>query len=269
MKIIFICFFVIGSVFAQKNELQFNYRFGFPTNNLKEISSYSGNNINEYKNMRVRSLYDNGLTLNYKHQIWKRIKLFANIGIEISHSKYYQPLIDPSGRLLENIEIASSSIGLYLGLNKQIHLYDSKLILDFGIQFVDRYPLKKQVDYVTDYHYGIQNWIAYKYELNTYYGEFHPNDGTIQNLPSLYLNLNYNFNLKFKLRKSMFLNLGFNYSRNNYFFYDFKYSILYYYNGSSTPNESYEFYGLSGSNNPKFPVKDHFFYINTGITYKF
>lgn len=269
MKIIFICFFAIGSVFAQKNELQFNYRFGFPTNNLKEISSYSGNNINEYKNMRVRSLYDNGLTFNYKHQIWERIKLYANIGFELSHSKHYQPLIDPTGRLLENIEIASNRVGLYLGLNKQIHLYDSKLILDFGIQFVDRYPLKKQVDYVTDYHFGIQNWIAYKYELNTYYGEFHSNDGTVQNLPSLYLNLDYNFNIKFKLRKNMFLNLGFNYSRNNYFFYDFKYSILYYYNGSSTPTESYEFYGLSGSNNPKFPVKDHFFYVNTGITYKF
>ena len=150
MKIIFICFFAIGSVFAQKN-------------------------------MRVRSLYDNGLTFNYKHQIWERIKLYANIGFELSHSKHYQPLIDPTGRLLENIEIASNRVGLYLGLNKQIHLYDSKLILDFGIQFVDRYPLKKQVDYVTDYHFGIQNWIAYKYELNTYYGEFHSNDGTVQN----------------------------------------------------------------------------------------
>lgn len=269
MKILLIFFFTVGALCAQKSEIQFNYRFGYPTNNLKEISQYSGKNINEYKNRGVKPLYDNGLTLNYKYQIWERIKLFANIGMEMSKSKHYLPLIDPSERLLENIEISDSRVGFYFGLNKQIHLYDSKVIVDFGIQFVDRYPLSKQVDYKTDYHYGIQNWIEYKYELNTHYGEYHPNDGTIENIPSFYLNLDYNLNLKFKLSKKMFLNLGFNYSRNNHFFYDFKYSILYYENGSSTPTNSFDYYGLVGSNNPKFPVKNHYFYINTGITFKF
>lgn len=260
---------ILGQFHAQKSEFQVNYRFGYPTNNLKMVSAYSGNNINEYKNMKVKSLYDNGLTFNYKYLIWERIKLFANCGFEISQSKHYQPLIDPSGRLLENIELSDNRIGFYLGLSKQIHLYDSRLILDLGIQFVDRYPFEKRIDYKTDYHYGVQNWIEYKYELNTYFGEFYPNDGTIENIPSFYLNLDYNANLKFKLRDNIFINLGFNYSRNNHFFYDFKYSILYYYNGSSTPDDTFEFYGLSGSNNPKFPIKNHYLYLNTGITFKF
>lgn len=269
MKILLIFFFTVGALCAQKSEIQFNYRFGYPTKNLMKVSQYSGNNTNEYKTMRVRPLFDNGLTLNYKYQIWERIKLFANVGMEFSQSKHYQALIDPYGRLLENIDISDSRLGFYLGLNKQVHLYDSKVILDFGIQFVDRYPLKKQVDYKTDFHYGIQNWIEYKYELNTYYGEFHTNDGTIENIPSFYLNLDYNLNLKFRLRKNTYLNLGFNYSRNYHFFYDYKYTIQYYYNGSTTPNESFSFQGLAGSNNPKFPVNNHYFYINTGITFKF
>lgn len=258
----------IGSTKQIKNELQFNYRFGYPTQNLKVISQYAGSNINEYQNNKVRALYDQGLTLNFKRQIWKKIHLYANVGLELSQSKHYFPLMDPSFRLLENININSNRVGLYFGLNKQIHLYSSKVILDLGIQFVDRYYLKNEVNYQTDFHTTVQDWIQLKYELNTYYGDYYKNDGTIENIPSFYLNLDYNATLKFNLKKNLYLNFGLNYSRNNHFFYDLKYTVNYYYNGSTTP-ETYEYLGLSGSGNPKFPVKNHYIYLNTGITFKF
>lgn len=266
ISIIFLSF----GIQAQQHEFQFHYRFGFPTDNLKQVETKTPTGyINEYQYKKARTLFDQGSILSYKYKIWKKHNLFLTGGIELSQTKYYVPIIDPHERQLDNIEITYDRFALHFGLNKQFEFYDSKIILDIGFQFVDRYPLRKQKDYVIDFKTSNQDWIEYKYELNSYFGKYYQNDGTIKNNRNIHLNSDYNATLKFKLKSNFYFNLGFSYTRNNFFFYNYKYSILYYYNGSTTPNETYNFWGVSGVFDPKYPVRDHFFFINTGISYKF
>ena len=270
MKILFICFilFSIG-VNAQKHELQFQYRFGFPTDNLKKVGTHSGNMINQYQYNHVYTLYDQGGILSYKYTIWDKYKIYLDAGFEFSETKYYQPLIDPYGRQLDNIDINYQRVAYHIGFGKQFIFFDSKLILDIGFQFVDRYPVHKSIDYISDYKSNDQDWIKYKYELNAYFGDFYNNDGTIHNNKYIYLNADYNAHLKFRIKDEIFFNLGFSYTRNNFFFYNYKYTIQYYENGSTTPTQTQYFLGADPTLNSKFPIRDHFIYINTGISWKF
>lgn len=267
---LFLLIFSTIGIHAQKHEFQFHYRFGFPTDNLKPVSmSTPSGYINEYQYHQARTLYDQGTILSYKYKIWKKYKIFLNAGFELSESKHYVPIIDPLERQIDNIIIKYDRYAFHFGINKQFEFYDSRLILDLGFQFVDRYPVRKEEVYQSDYKTTTQNWIRSKYELNAYYGKYYNNDGTIGNNRYIYLNSDINATLKFNLKNSFCFNLGFSYTRNNFFFYDYTYSIEYYYNGSTTPSETFHFLGMFGNGDPKFPVRDHFFYINTGVSYKF
>ncbi|MFT6981480.1 MAG: hypothetical protein ACJAUD_000243 [Crocinitomicaceae bacterium] len=83
----------------------------------------------------------------------------------------------------------------------------------------------------------------------------------------MFLNLDYSLGLKFKVSKNMFMNLGLNYARNNISFYDFKYVVTHYDGGSSTPTSIYTNYGIEDI--AKYGIRDHFIYLNMGLSYKF
>jgi hypothetical protein len=256
---------------TQNNEISFNYGIGIAINKLRIVDPTFENNTfeNQYSHMKAKSQYDHGATILYKRSIFKKLKLFATAGVELSSSKHYQELIDPYERHLENIRLTSNRIAFHLGLNKQFEFYDSKVILDLGCHIVDRYALNKTKSYATGFHYNNEDWIEYKYDLTTYHGKYYENDGVVESKAYMYLNLDFSATLMLELSTNMYLNLGVSYSRNNVFFYDYSYEINYYYNGSTIPSETQTFEGLQGDFDPKFGMRDHYLYFETGLSYKF
>lgn len=266
MKKICILFLISFQSFAQNNEFQVHYKYGIPTNNLHAIQPVV-NGVSTLQIMKVRPIYDQGLTALYKYKIWKKYKIFLIGGIEIASSRDYQPIY-ANYRHLDNIEIITNRFGLHYGLHKQFEFYDAKLILELGVQFVDRYYFQNEVDYTNgDFQSNNEDWIEYKYDLKTHHGEMYDNNKTVELKPYLYLNSEYNATLKFKVTKNMFFNVGFSYSRNNIYFYDYTFSVLYYYNGSTTPNGYFNENGIIGDE--KHAVRTHYFYLNSGLSYKF
>jgi len=267
---ILFCFFSILG-FSQNHEVSLNYRIGIPTSTFQVTDPTFENNQfeNQYTHRQVHSQFDHGAILLYKWKFWNRFKLFLSGGVEVSSSKHYQPLIDPSSRLLENIRIKNDRIAFHIGLNKQFEFYDSKVILDIGLHVVDRYSTTKTDTYSKGLHFNNEDWIEYSYDLKTYKGRYYENNMGIDNKKYMYINLNYSLNLMFRLMEGTFLNLGASYTRNNIFFYDYQYSINYYTNGSTTPTSTVNFEGLDGNFDPKYGVRDHFLYFNVGLLYKF
>jgi hypothetical protein len=122
--------------------------------------------------------------------------------------------------------------------------------------------------YSSDYTSNNEDWLEYRYELTTYYDNDHHASG----IPIGFiqpLNLELNATVKFNVYKNLFLNVGVSYTRNNIFFYDYSYDILYYQNNSSTPTASYSFLGLAGNGGQQYGVRDQFVYLNAGLSYKF
>lgn len=273
MKIIIILIFISISLIgnAQVHELDFNYRIGFAASSLKVLDPTFEDNIyeNQYTYNYVKPQFDQGVTLLYKWKFFNEAKLFLTGGIEFSSSKYYQQLIDPNDRLLDNIRLSSNRFSFRLGLNKQFQFYHSKVILDIGCHIVNRYYFKTKSIYYTDFHFNNEDWIEYKYNLTTYYGKYYENNVGIENKRYMYLNLDFNINLMLELFKNTYLTFGVSYSRNNIFFYDYTYTINYYNNGSSIPTSTFSFEGLEGAFNPKFGVREHYLYFNFGMSYKF
>ncbi len=260
--LLIILFLIPISLSSQNHEVNINYRIGGATNELSRISpraDYSPGYIN------MQSIYDQGITFDYKYQIWKKIGLFVYGGFEVSNSKHYFKIIEYPRRHLANVIIRQNRYAFKFGLNKQVKLYDGKILLDIGVHFVDRYYMSKSQKYSQELTQSYLSWKYYSYDLETFYGEYYLNHGGVENKGYMYLNLEYTLNLKFKLKKQLYFNFGLNYSRNNIFFYNYSYTILSTYQGGGT---SY-FNDLGVQEPSKFAVRDHFLYLSLGFSYKF
>jgi hypothetical protein len=62
------------------------------------------------------------------------------------------------------------------------------------------------------------------------------------------------------------LNVNASFTRNNYFFYNYQYSIRYYYGGSPVPNGFVDFQGVVGGD---FGVLNDYLYLGVGLKYNF
>ncbi|MBK6952787.1 MAG: hypothetical protein IPH24_12255 [Crocinitomicaceae bacterium] len=251
-----------------KNELSINFRSGLPTQNMVVFIPDS---FKRYDYLQMRSVSDMGAILKYKFRVWKKWNIYVSSGIELSQSKHYQPIF-ASGYAqmhLDNIIIKKNRFTVnWFGLHKQFQLYNDKLLIDFGCEVVDKFYFSKVDNYSSDY---IKNstptdqWIDYSYDLTTYYDQFYPSGDITGGYRRLFLD--WNLHLKFLLSHDLYFDFGFNYTRNNLFFYDYSYSVRYYVGGSETPTNYYSFLGTAPPH--KNAVRNHYLYLNFGLSYKF
>ena len=267
-KLFFIIFSVLLALptFCQKNELEFQYRFGTPTHNFGVIHPVESG-VYSPKFRGMRSQFDFGGILLYQRLIWNKIGLYAVGGLEWSQGRYYLPIIAPTGlgHHLESVSIENNRLALHVGLKKRWKFWDEKLYFDLGLCIVDRYPLKKYQNYNSDFKFNNEDWIEYRYEIETFHGQHLPNSDGIQNRNYIDLNAEVSADLSFFMRDRFRVKLGLSYSRNNYFFYNYNYSIRYYYNGSTTPSATSEVEGLASG---YYGVRDHYVYTSLGVTFR-
>ncbi|MBU3660073.1 MAG: hypothetical protein FGM14_09395 [Flavobacteriales bacterium] len=279
MKRLFKILFIATSfvVRAQNHELQYRGDFGFPLQSLKPIGLYYPNTIddqpvsNEELYRKARFYYCQNNAFSYKYQIYNKFKLFLVGGLDYSMYKAALPLYGYHG-FTTNIDINYKRLGLSLGVAKQFHFYDSKVILELGYNIVRRIPIERDYFESVDLTTSERDFIKYEYTLEVKY------DGTPNYYNSLglfdekffdtgFLHSELNINTKFSLWKNLYLNFGLTYEPRVYFFYRHSYSIYNYYNGSTTPSNI-----SSGSefNYPvPNPVMSSFLKINLGFSYKF
>jgi len=258
--------------FSQKHEVGINYRYGVPTQNFK---IFEPDGITRYHYLEARSVSDFGIIFKYKYKIWERAGIYISGGLEYSKSKHYQPIyaIGNASMHLDNIVINKSRYTLnWFGIHKQFNLFENKLIVDLGCDVVDKFYSSKIDNYSSDY---IKNtnpgdqWIDYSYNLTAHYDEYYENNFHIDGSNFKYVFLDWSLQLKFLLKQNLYFDFGFNYTRNNIFFYDYTYSVRYYIGGSTTPTNIYNHGGLTGLFDPKYAVRDHYLYLHFGMSYKF
>jgi hypothetical protein len=279
MKRLFKILFIVTSfgVRAQNHELQYRGDFGFPLQSLKPIGLYYPNTINNnqvsneqlYKYAKFYHGQNN--TFSYKYQVYKKFKLFLVGGFDYSTYKAALPLYGYHG-FTTSIDINYKRLGLSLGVAKQFHFYDSKVILELGYNIVRRIPIEREYFESVDLTTSDRDFIKYEYSLEVKY------DGTPYYYNSLglfdvkyfdmeFLHSELNVNSKFALNKNLYLNFGLTYEPRVYFFYRHSYSIYNYYNGSLTPSNIRT--GNEFNNPVPNPVMSSFLKINLGFSYKF
>lgn len=266
MKLVLTFIFILLSIltFAQKNDVQLLFRYGISERNLTKKAP---NNFDKFDYQKVQSLSDIGGIVLYSHNIWKKGKVYVSGGLEFSSSSHYQQILENGGAHLDNVNLRENRRAIRLGLSKNIHLYNSKVILEFGLDFIKRKYASTARTYSSEYYSNNEDWIEFKYDLKTYHGSFYKND---LNIPeSSYKNINSEIYLgsKFKTSDQTFLSLKLFYSRNNLFFYDYTYSIQYFENGSTTPTSTYTYLGLQ--EDFKNVIKDQYWYFSLGFGYRF
>lgn len=250
---------------GQNHEVSLNYRIGLATNQ-NQITTPGYDNHLAYKMAETR--YDHGIKFRYGYNIWKKMNLFVSGGLELSNSKHYLRVTNGGGGYhLANIEMDMSRFAYHIGLNKQFKFFDNKLILDLGVHIVDRYYFSESKTYSQENTVSHLDWIQYSYELETKHGEWYLNPNGVRNTRYMYLNLDYSLDMKINIAKNMYLNFGLSYTRNNIFFYNFTYRVMQFQGGSTTPTSIYTNHGIEETS--KYGIRDHFIYLNTGLSYKF
>ncbi|NOQ70424.1 MAG: hypothetical protein GQ574_00390 [Crocinitomix sp.] len=270
MKNLLLVSFVLFNLFtyAQQNDISLNYRFGFSTQNLTILNPTL---LTRYDHTKVQSVYDQGINLAFATPIWEKQKVYINMGADMSQSKHIQAILNPSNNAhLDNIVLNKKRIGLHLGVHKRFSFMDDKLILDIGSDVVYRLFLSndfsKMKSYSSDFMSNNEEWIEYKYDLNTYHGEYFSNDSRINHSGSVGLDIN--AFLRFRTGDQSFINMGVNLTTHNIFYYDYNYSINYYTDG--VLSSTYTYVGLVGSlPNTKFGIRNTNIYFNLGYTYTF
>lgn len=261
---VLLCFLFKFSI-AQRSELSINYRYGISSNKINLLDPDIGTDLH-YK--QIRTSWDQGTNLNYNHLLWKKFGLYGIVGVDFSWSKHSFPILAGYGNYhLTNVEVKQSRFAYRIGLFKRFTFYNESLNLDIGARIVDRYYTAKNVNYFQSETQSHRDWLNYSYDLNAYYGQYFMNPNQIQRKRYMYLNTEYFIRLGFKIRSDLFLNINFEYARNNIFFYDFNYTVFEYLGGSTTPTGVYQNFGLAGPS--KYGVRDHFIYTSVGLTYKF
>jgi hypothetical protein len=279
IKRLFKILFIISSfgVRAQNHELQYRGDFGFPLQSLKPIGLYYPNTVddkpvsNQQLYRYARFYYSQNNTISYKYQVYKKFKLFLVGGFDYSKYKAALPLYGNYG-FTTNIDINYKRLGLSLGVAKQFHFYDSKVILELGYNIVRRIPIERNYFESQDLTTSERDFIKYEYNLEVKY------DGTPYYYNSLglfdekffdtgFLHSELNVNTKFALKKNFFLNFGLTFEPRVYFFYRHSYSIYNYNNGNTNPTY------INTLNEFNYPVPNtvmsSFLKINLGFSYKF
>jgi len=250
-------------LFAQtKNEFNIGYRYGLSTKHLKLSTS---DRFNRLDHKTLTPFSDKSYFIGYNKNVWNRQNLYLNIGIDVATATHYLPIFhQQTSYNLENVILKNKRIDLSLGVSKQIDLYKSKNIaLELGYNVVYRQYLKNLITTEKlDYSNNNEDWIEYKYKIETYDIEAIT---TFTNIRKISKFSNFLFaNLKLKVFNTFYYNLGINYLSNISFYTNYTYDMFYYHNNSPTPT-GHNSYTVS---KPK-EIKTNYLYLNTSLSYKF
>lgn len=250
--------------FAQNHEVKLNFCYGVSQDHFSvQNSDKVGTSL-----MEMRNLLDRGLNIDYKYLLWKKHLVYVAGGIEFSEAQHYYPIIDGK-RHVANINIKKERLAIFLGAHKQFKLYDDRLRLELGWKIKKNLFRNLKDVYSAEMVQSEQDWIKYSYQLITYQNSdeyYTPGYISSGAEPSFHTELE--LGVKFRLKRSLFLDFGISYSRRNIFFYDVQYSVYNYFNDGQL-NYSYTYAGLAAAENEKFGVKDHYIYTNFGLSYQF
>lgn len=276
--------FIHLSAGCQRHELDLNFRGGIHVGNMRTgetpprglfESTTKAFDLDKRQDSQIASLYDKGIVLNYKYNFWEKYNWYFSSGIELAQARHVMriPMLFGDGLHIANVNVTKTRVVWHpIGLHKQFLLFDDKLIIDLGADWIykdyltneDRYstttPLSSdQISYKSD-KYSYKYW----YNLSTYYGQSREN--TLQKDKDLFI-LDYNLHAKLKIRDQTYFNFGINYVRNNLFYYEITYTVYFFSDG--VPSGSQSLFPIVGLFDPKRAFNDNYLYFNFGLTQKF
>lgn len=253
---------------AQNSELQLQFRYGYPTDNLKDNKTIVTSNIYHTTFLHYIPVHDLSAVFTYKYKIWKRYNVYISYGAELAQSKDYLPIFDRiNNRHVANVDLINNRYTYHYGFSKQFSLIEDKVILDLGFDFVKRHYFSEERKINGFGDCWDDTLVKYDYSINIQSGRYYLNSGYH---PSNFLtnaHIDWNATLKFNVLKKMFLNVGLSYSRNYYYYFNEKFNIYYYEAGNPYPVAIVQQQGYQGDS--KEIVRNNYFYINMGLSYKF
>jgi hypothetical protein len=270
-RFIYITLFLFSiNTYAQKHEITFGNRFGIANSQFKKLEL---DNPEFIKHARPQAVYDLGIGIDYKYQIWKKARLFVTTGIYFSKAQYTFLLngVFNKGATLAQVLINRNRVDFQpLGLSKQFSLFQDNLKIELGVTMIYRHFHNRDDRYLQDTYLtttsvsGNKNR-RYKYDINVNYGRYlanpdYPDEDNIN------INWAYGVSSKYKLQDNLYFNFGFFYQRNYYFAYDFSYDLELQFNDGSTGVQNVSSHPTFGS---KYMIKDHFLNVTIGLSYKF
>lgn len=260
---------------AQDLEFKLVKRFGFPTNEFHDDWAFQS--FDQYKENkmiipyaqenahRLRAVSENGIALIINKELFGKGRIHGVIGLEYARTNYekWQFFIKDFNNLFIHHDRASLNFGGF----KRFSFFNEKLIFDIGLVLQKRF-------YFNQIQSFEQNEIRYNSSINlaseliTYRDKFYPNEGN-KSL-NLFRNFHFEFNsnISFRLDERIYINAGFDYNRNNIFYYDY-FAVGFeeeWFEGEGWNTSVFRKDPYEGDNGAKEKVKSHFKYFTIGLT---
>ncbi|MCR9171939.1 MAG: hypothetical protein NXI10_05575 [bacterium] len=232
----------------------------------RSFSSTTPEEFNVFDYNKTDTKHSQVYGVKYGYRILKNYNLFAVLGYDFTTTAFTHQVIDPEyNRHLDNIDIRSNQSRLRVGLNQQIKLYDSRVILAIGADFLFGIPHVGTVNISSPMRESENSdWIHYSYEYDLFQNEYYENGNFISEREFNRINTELNLGALFRLKYG-YLQTSFTYGRNNHKFYDYAASFEYYINGSPTPTLQSNIHPSS----PKRAITDHFVGFRVGYVFAF
>ncbi len=250
---IFISFLIVSmNILAQRNEFSLNYLHGFPIGGEK-----AENSSIEYisKNDKLFSLSDNLIQLDYNRKFSQRWNLWFNVtgAYGIRKDQFY---IFAPDRILDLQVTNVSRTELGIGFQKRFDLWNSKIQLGLGANFVYRHQNFDIIESSSNYYTTSEDSLFMKYEYS-----FLSRTDTFPT--SLYvprvLNPRFSIEAKYKLCQNLNLNIGLSYSFNNTVYYRYQTKIYDAKTNYAYPSQIFQ----------QRASRQNYLYVSCGLTYLF
>ncbi len=258
-RIIIFLFFSFP-IIAQRSEFKFQYRFGFPINNIQKTTLHSENVFNTESDRSIQPLNDQGMHFGYKYNFSKKYKLFINFGYEASISTDYLHIHVPEK--LDNVVLTTKRRVYYFGVKKQLALYQDKIRLEFGVDITKRIPVSDEYTIYRNLTESSYDWIDYEYRITTY---SKPYSYQFYHDRLKRLNFNYNLSLIFPIKERWLINFGFEYTGNLIYYYKYKYTAITTYTDNSVLIQNFN----NAYGDDLESINKKYVYVSLGISYKF
>lgn len=255
------------AAFTQVNQVDVNLRMGFSTNSLKINEP---NKFTLYDFTNLSALNDKGILLIYKKKISSIYNIYISTGLDISQSKHYQKIINNTIHL-GNIVLKKYRWSYRLvGIHKQFNIYNNKLIINLGVEYVNRFYFSSITNYNSEFQISLPlSNVEYSYNLTTYHNNKVQKGHGISKKRFLHLSPDFSIQLKFKLTNILYFNTGLNYSIKHVFYYDYNYVVKNHQGIPPEPVSTHTEYYHGYIDGTKFGASDNYLYLNFGLSYQF
>ena len=262
---------------GQETELKLIKRFGNPKNYNNDewtdqsYSLYEENKMtipNGFKNAhRLRATSENSYLLLINKELYPKWNIYGTIGLEYARTHYEKKQY--FYRRLNDILIHNDRLSFHFGAFKRFSFFNDRLFLDLGGEIQKRMYFQK-IKHAEKDNIIRGDFINHASEITTYRnGSYGENGYKAHNILNNFF-LELNTNISFAINNELFVNLGFDYNRNNTLYYDY-FAVGFYRENIGGQNNTtiYRKDPYEGPNGQKEKVRSHFKYFTIGLTYKF